>query len=346
MKRLVPILATVVLAGCVCNKAATPCNCAQPPVPPCDKKMPPPPPCCPDPVMGNWSAKLPYDDMFAGSFIFSRDEKGAPKAFVLWRWGSPEWVTDLKVEGNRFSFTHPYGLRYEGCVQGDRMIARLAEFDTRNGKFTSAWKPFYGVRNPAICDKVRTEDAKLGEPIDLLKDGLDGWKLMSATAKNGWSFKDGVLSNKLGFKADGSWAGGGANLMTKRADFFDFNLEYDVRVPAKSNSGVYLRGRFECQVVDSFGKPVDRHNMAAYYGRVAPSQAVDKKPGEWQHVSVTLYKGRITTWLNGVKIIDNAKLEGVTGGAIDADLNAAGPIYLQGDHSDADFKNMILRPAL
>ena len=151
---------------------------------------------------------------------------------------------------------------------------------------------------------------------------------------------------KLGLKPDGSWAGGGANIMSKRADFFDFNLEYDVRVPAKSNSGVYLRGRFECQVVDSYGTDVDCHNMAAYYGRVTPSVAAEKKPGEWQHVSVTVYKGHITTWLNGVKIIDNAKLEGVTGGAIDADLNKAGPIYLQGDHSDADYKNMILRPAL
>ena len=353
MNKLIPILAAVVFAGCVCDKTACPpkgdcpppkpgcecgpkCKCPPPKCPP--PKCALPKPGCPDPVMGNWSAKLPFDHMFAGSLIFSRDEKGEPKAFVLHRWGSPEWVKDLKVCGNWFSFTHPYGIRYEGCVQGDRMVARLATFDTRDGKFTSAWKPFYGWRNPPICDKVRTEDAKLGEPIDLLKDGLNGWVSMNPNDKNGWSFKDGVLSNKR--------AVGGANIMSKRADFFDFNLEYDVRVPKDSNSGVYLRGRFECQVVDSFGKDPDRHNMAAYYGRVAPSKTVDKAPGEWQHVSVTLYKGRITTWFNGEKIIDNAKLEGVTGGAIDADLNAAGPIYLQGDHSDADFRNMILRPAL
>ena len=333
MKKLVPILATALLAGCVCNQAP---KCAKP-VSPC---------CGPDPVIGNWSADLPYSSMKAGSFIFERDADGTPKAFVLWRWGSPEWVKDLKICGNFFSFTHPYGQRFEGQVVGDKMIARIAPCDAKTGALKGAWKPFYGWRNAEICDKVRTEDAKLGEPIDLLKDGLAGWESMEPSAKFGWSFKDGVLSNKLGLKADGSWAGGGANLMSKRADFFDFNLEYDVRVPAKSNSGVYLRGRFECQVVDSYGKPVDRHNMAAYYGRVAPSQTVDKKPGEWQHVSVTLYKGHITTILNGVKIIDNAKLVGVTGGAIDADLNKMGPIYLQGDHSDADYKNMILRPAM
>ena len=299
-----------------------------------------------DPVIGNWSADLPYDSMKAGSFIFSRDAEGKAKAVVLWRWGSPEEVKDLKVCGNRFSFSHPYGQRFEGQVLGDRMIARLAPYDQKTGAVTGAWLPFYGWRNPEICDRVKTEDAKLGEPIDLLKDGLAGWETMDPKAKFGWKFKDGVLSNQLGLRPDGRWAGGGANLCTKRADFFDFNLEYDVRVPKASNSGVYLRGRFECQVVDSYGKETDRHNMAAYYGRVTPSVSAEKKPGEWQHVSVTVYKGHISVTLNGVKIIDNAKLVGVTGGAIDADLNKAGPIYLQGDHSDADFRNMILRPAL
>jgi hypothetical protein len=86
--------------------------------------------------------------------------------------------------------------------------------------------------------------------------------------------------------------------------------------------------------------------MAAYYGRVVPSVAAEKKPGEWQHVSITLYKRHLTVVLNGVTIIDNTPVVGVTGGAIDANLFAPGPIYLQGDHSDADFKNMILRPVI
>ena len=108
---------------------------------------------------------------------------------------------------------------------------------------------------------------------------------------------------------------------------------------------MYLRGRYECQVIDSFGKPVDCHNMAAYYGRVVPKVAAEKKPGEWQHVNVTLYKRHLTVVLNGVTIIENAPVVGITGGAIDADEFTPGPIYLQGDHSDADYKNMILRPA-
>ncbi len=299
-----------------------------------------------DPVMGNWSADLPYESGRAGSFIFSRGADGVPKAVVLYRWASPVEVKDLVVDGNRFAFNHPYGYRYEGVVLGDRMIARLAPRDGKTGRLKEAWLPFRGWRNPEPEEGVRTEDARLGEPIDLLKDGLDGWETMNPRAKFGWRFKDGVLSSQLGEPPKGSWTNGGANIRTKRADFFDFNLEYDVRVPKGANSGVYLRGRFECQVVDSYGRAPDSHSMGAYYGRVAPRVAAEKPAGEWQHVSVTIYKGRITTWLNGVKIIDNAKLVGVTGGAIDADLYKTGPIYLQGDHSDADYRNMILRPAL
>ena len=297
-----------------------------------------------DPVMGNWGAKLPYDSFYAGSLIFSRGDDGAAKAQVLWRWGSPEWCSDVVVEGANFSFRHPYGCAFRGKAVGDKLFAEVAPCD-KSGKLTGEYKSFEGWRNPEI-KPVKTSDAKLGAPIDLLKDGLDGWKSMNPESPFAWQFKDGVLSNKLGVDANGKLRHGGANLVTKRSDFFDFNLEYDVRVPKGSNSGVYLRGRYECQVSDSYGMPVNCHNMAAYYGRVTPSVAAEKPAGEWQHVSVTLYKRHITIVLNGVTIIDNAPVTGVTGGAIDADEFKCGPIYLQGDHSDADFRNMILRPAL
>jgi len=290
-----------------------------------------------DPVLGNWGLKLGYDGMNAGHMIVSRDESGKAKALVLWRWASPTPMRNVVVEGSKITFDHPWGFKFEGEVEGNKLVAKT----TKGGKPDTTVE---GWRNPVI-KPASTKDAKLGEPIDLLADGLDGWEVMDKKAKNGWTFKDGVLSNSLGLKPDGSWAGGGANLISKRADFYDFNLEYDVRVPKGSNSGVYLRGRYECQVVDSYGKRVDAHNMAAYYGRVTPKVAAEKKAGEWQHVSVTLYKRHITVVLNGITIIEDAPVVGITGGAIDANELVPGPIYLQGDHSDADYKNMILRPA-
>ena len=295
--------------------------------------------CCKDPVIGNWGLKLPYDSMSAGHMIMSRDAKGNPQALVLWRWASPTQMKNVVVDGPNFSFVMPGGgVKVVGSVQKCGALKAEA-FDKKNRKIGDVT----GWLNPPVDPSVKTSDAKFGETVDLLKDGLAGWETMDPKAKFGWSFKDGVLSNKLGLRPDGRWAGGGANLKTKLEDFFDFNLEYDVRVPAKSNSGVYLRGRYEVQVVDSFGKNPDYHAMASLYGRIVPKEYAEKAPGEWQHVSVTLYKRHITVVLNGVTIIDNEPVLGITGGAIDANESVPGPIYLQGDHSDADFKNMILR---
>ena len=323
MKKILIPLAAALLAGCECDN----CRCK------CDDVK--------DPVVGNWGLKLGYDDMNAGHAIFSRDANGNAQALVLWRWASPEPMQDVKFDGKKFSFFHPRtSNRIEGTVCGGKLKGAMLKQDGSVETTIEGW------RNPPIED-ANTDDARLGEPIDLLKDGLDGWEKLGVNPKFGWSFKDGVLSNTLGLNEKGEWAGGGVNLRTKRADFYDFNLEYDVRVPKDSNSGVYLRARYECQVVDSYGQTEDRiHSMGTYYGRVAPSVAAEKPAGEWQHVNVTLYKRHITVVLNGVRIIDNAPVVGITGGAVDANEFVPGFIYLQGDHSDADYKNMILRPCL
>jgi hypothetical protein len=82
--------------------------------------------------------------------------------------------------------------------------------------------------------------------------------------------------------------------------------------------------------------------MASLYDLIAPSVSAEKPAGEWQHVDLTLYKRHLTVTLNGVKIIDNRPVGGVTPGAIDGDEFVPGPILLQGDHSNASFRNMIL----
>lgn len=183
-----------------------------------------------------------------------------------------------------------------------------------------------------------------GERVDLLKDGLDAWEAADPKLTMGWSVKDGVLSNYVTAdpKKNSRGGSGGTHLVTKRKDFFDFDLSYDVLVPAKCNSGVYLRGRYEIQVNDSFGRKTDCHNMAALYDLITPTVAAEKPAGEWQHVDLTLYKRHLTVTLNGVKIIDNQPVGGVTPGALDGDEFVPGPILLQGDHSNASFRNMVL----
>ena len=76
-----------------------------------------------DPVIGSWEGDLPVDFMPATSLIFSRDADGEAKALVLYRWGSPEYCSDVKINGNEFSLRHPYGQLYRGRVDGDVMTA-------------------------------------------------------------------------------------------------------------------------------------------------------------------------------------------------------------------------------
>jgi hypothetical protein len=117
-------------------------------------------------------------------------------------------------------------------------------------------------------------------------------------------------------------------------------------VPARSNSGVYLRGIYEVQVLDSFGKALDSHNMGAIFSRIAPTVAAEKPAGQWQTLELTLVDRHVTVLLNGTKIIDNQPLAGCTGGALWSDEFRPGPIYLQGDHGAVSFRNLVVRPVV
>ena len=135
------------------------------------------------------------------------------------------------------------------------------------------------------------------------------------------------------------------NLRTDR-EFEDFNLKLEARVRKNGNSGIYLRGIYEVQVEDSFGKPLDSHNMGAIYSRITPTVAAEKPDGEWQSYDITLVDRHVTVILNGKKIVDNQPLEGCTGGALWSDVNRPGPLYLQGDHTSVEYRNLILRPRM
>lgn len=325
MKKLIlPLVAAVALAGCCGPKAPKKCPYGE--------------------LVGNWGLKLPYAEMNAGHLIVEKNADGTLGGKLLWRWASPEPMKSIQVgKDGLFEITNCNNIVIKGQVIGSTILAKSYDYTGKEEGVVVGW------RNRPVCPKVSTKDATFGEPIDLLKDGLDGWFAMSDKAPNGWSIKNEggvkVLSNVLPVDDKGHKIHG-VNIMSKRADFFDFNLSYDVRVPKDSNSGVYLRSRYEIQTLDSYGKPLDCHNMAAYYGRVCPSVAAELPAGEWQHVDVTLYKKHLTVVLNGKTIIDNAPVVGITGGAIDANEDIPGPMYIQGDHSDADYKNMILRPAV
>jgi hypothetical protein len=99
-------------------------------------------------------------------------------------------------------------------------------------------------------------------------------------------------------------------------------------------------------VADTYGKPLDPHNMGAIYSRIKPTVSAEKRPGEWQTMDITLVDRHVTVVLNGQRIINNQPVLGCTGGALSSDVTRPGPIYLQGDHTGIEYRNIVLKPVV
>jgi hypothetical protein len=128
-------------------------------------------------------------------------------------------------------------------------------------------------------------------------------------------------------------------------EFKDFKLHVEFSIVDKSNSGIYLRGRYEVQIQDDWGKISDSLRMGGLYGFLRPSVNASGRPGEWQTFDITLVGRRLTVVLNGKNIINNEEIPGITGGALNSDEGAPGPLMLQGDHTKVTFRNVTITPA-
>ncbi len=190
-----------------------------------------------------------------------------------------------------------------------------------------------GVRAPEIKDK---DDGswREGKPVQLFngKD-LTGWVALEKDRKFGWTAANGVLRAP----------GGGANLVST-ARFWNFKLHIEFRMFADSNSGIGLRGRYEVQVLDDYGKPPNSHSNGSLYSRIAPAVNASKPPGEWQAYDITLIGRDLTVVLNGKKLIDKGYIEGLTAMGHDPNEGEPGPLSLQGDHGPVEFRNIVLTP--
>ena len=72
-----------------------------------------------------------------------------------------------------------------------------------------------------------------------------------------------------------------------------------------------------------------------------PSSELPRTPGQWEPFEVTLVGRTVTLVRNGVKVIDQKEIDGITGGALDADEGKPGPFYIQGDHTGGlKFRNI------
>lgn len=213
-----------------------------------------------------------------------------------------------------------------GRLEGDRLVGTGTT--SRGDAFD-----FTGERAP---DRLEGSDrvVEWGEPIELF-NGKDmaGWEVVG-TRESMWKVEDGILVN----------ADSGAQIRTVD-EYRDFKLHIEFKIPEKSNSGIYLRGRYETQVADNYGMEPFSRGVGGIYGYITPTVNAEKPAGEWNTVDVTLIGYRVTVAINGVTTIDGKLIDGITGGALNSNEAAPGPIMLQGDHGTVSYRNIVLTPA-
>ncbi len=305
---------------------------------------------------GMWTIEI--EDGAVG-WLDVHESGGQLDADLLWRGGSVLPVSHAYFEDDKnlvVTRTREVTRNVEGTGERKNIITQTFHFKRNGDKVTGyvsepardgmsvSHTEFKGWKLPDVPPAPDLSEAKYGEPVRLFNGkNLEGWQLINPQQTNGFKVIDGNLVNDP-TQQEGHDVRYG-NLRTTD-EFNDFNLKLDVSVPEHSNSGVYLRGMYEIQVFDSYGKELDSHNMGALYSRITPSTAAEKPAGEWQSLDITLYKRHLTVNLNGTKIIDNQPVYGPTGGAIIADVFKPGPIYLQGDHGKVMYRNIVLTPII
>ena len=243
--------------------------------------------------------------------------------------GSARPISEVIFKDGKFSFEIPPqwekgdgNFKLEGTLTGEKIAGSVT---TPEGKtFT-----YSGVRAPALR---RTAAPVWGTPIKLTGGNeIKGWHAMG---ENQWIAENGILRSPKS----------GANLITDQK-FNDFKLHVEFRIPKGSNSGVYLRGRYEVQVTDSKGMEPSLDQLGAIYGFLVPSEMMAKDPGEWQSFDITLVGRMLTLVTNGKTVITNQEIPGITGGALDSNEGEPGPLYIQGDHGPVEYRNILITPA-
>jgi hypothetical protein len=245
--------------------------------------------------------------------------------------GSARPISEVKVADGKYSFSIPPQwenssryLDFEFEVNGDAIKGTMVYVDGVTYNFT-------GVRAPAL---MRDKQPVWGAPIRLFngKD-LTGWH---ADGKNQWIVENGLLTSPHT----------GSNIITDKT-FNDFKLHVEFRYGQGANSGVYLRGRYEVQIMDNSTGPKEPINnvFSSIYGVLPPNKMMSKGPGQWQTYDITLIGRLVTVVVNGHTVICNAVIPGITGGAIDSKEGEPGPIYFQCEMGPVDFRNVVITPA-
>ncbi len=281
------------------------------------------------PLEGRWNLTISQDGKDLPSWLEIRHSgNNTLIGRFTYAFGSARPIAEVKKYGDLFYFAIPpqwepgaSNMEFEGKKIGEELKGTMVYTD---GK-TYSWT---GTKSP---DLTYTENPTWGKTKKIFNGkNLDGWK---TDGENQWKVVDGILTSDKP----------GANLVTEEK-FTDFKLHAEFRYPEGSNSGLYLRGRYEIQIADNIGLEPSSIYFGGIYGFLSPNEMVAKKAGEWQTFDITLVGRRLTVVANGKTIIAEQNIPGMTGGALDNNEAEPGPIMIQGDHGPIEFRSLELTP--
>ncbi|MCC6489243.1 MAG: DUF1080 domain-containing protein [Candidatus Hydrogenedentes bacterium] len=233
----------------------------------------------------------------------------------------------------------------------------------------------------AFMPRADAQPPRLDKPMDLLnaEDLNQAWREPTGTWKIvGDTFIDPNNEKLLGFAPGGGTVLNGpegkTDHLVSQLEHGDVKLHVEFMVPKGSNSGIYFQGRYEIQILDSWGVATPGHgdcggiyqrwheepgiedSQRGYEGH-APKTNASKEPGQWQTFDVIFRAPRfdesgkktadaefVKVEHNGSVVHENVKLSGPTRSAMAQDEQPFGPLMIQGDHGPVSFRNLHVEP--
>src|SRR5215469_12800755 len=286
------------------------------------------------PFLGRWDLTVKAAEREYPGWLEITLKDGQLRGLMVGQWNHAEPVLQIEVKGDTLTFISPQdewdrkdNMPFEGKLAGAHLSGAT------KGPDGSRWT-WTGQRAP---DLKRKGEPKWGKPIELFngKD-LTGWHENKTIPGKAWMVANGLLITP----------GNGPELIDEQK-FRDFKLHVEFNCGPSSNSGVYLRGRYEVQIETNSAQEPPSHHTGGVYGFLDPNPEPARTPDVWQTFDITLVGRTITVVHNGTMIIDHKEIPGITGGALDSHEGEPGPIYLQGsEDGHVQFRTVRLTPAV
>jgi hypothetical protein len=316
-----------------------------------------------NPFLGAWNITGTGPDAANVYWLEITADAGQLRGMFLNRVGNPAPLGIVRVEGDELIFRagsaeRPSGPEYRAKIEAGKLVGRHSV--TQGGRRgrgnvdpnappppapTERVVNWVGVRPPVWPPTDANAKHAYGKPVVLFDNQtLDMWGVQIANRPMGWAIVDGAMTNAHDPNNPDQRATG--NNLVSREKFLNFRVETEYKLAPGSNSGIYLRGRYELQLLDDITDTKTRPDLShmAIYGRTPPSVKASKPAGEWQTMEAVMVNNRVTVTLNGKRVHDNAIVLGITGGALDNDELSPGPLMIQGDHREVWIRKLVVTP--